>query len=227
MTLSEDMKKIAQDDIEEIIGWLEDDGYRANLVSMELDPDEIEMDLIQNVKAVFNVNGKQVPIDFYYSIKTEAKEIYINKPDDELADALKTASKTVAESTKVSSKPVTAAKITAADEDFESDEFDESFDDAPEDEGEDSLADSIDSISDKVDDMQDTIDDAEVEDDIDIDIENNIDNHYISECERCHGIFISSVVESDQQLEKIHGTCPLCDRDTDQYLKWTVKKVEK
>ena len=97
----------------------------------------------------------------------------------------------------------------------------------PEDEGEDSLADSIDSISDKVDDMQDTIDDAEVEDDIDIDIENNIDNHYIAECERCHGIFISSVVESDQQIEKIHGTCPLCDRDTDQYLKWTVKKVEK
>lgn len=226
MTLSEDMKKIAQEDIEEIIGWLEDDGYKANLVSMELDPEDIEMDLIQNVKTVFNVNGKQVPLNFYYSIKTEAKEIYINKPDDELANALKTASKNVAESTKVVSKPVTAAKITAADDDFESDDFDESFDDAPEDEGEDSLADSIDSISDKVDDMQDTIDDAEVEDDIDIDIENNIDNHYIAECERCHGIFISSVVESDQQLDKIHGTCPLCDRETDQYLKWTVKKVE-
>ena len=227
MTLSEDMKKIAQDDIEEIIGWLEDDGYKANLVSMELDPDEIEMELIQNVKAVFNVNGKQIPLDFYYSIKTEAKDIYINKPDDELANELKKASRNVSESTRVKSKPVTAAKITAADEDFESDEFDESFDDAPEDKDEDSLADSIDSISDKVDDMQDTIDDAEVEDDIDIDIENNIDNHYIAECERCHGIFISSVVESDQQLEKIHGTCPLCDRDTDQYLKWTVKKVEK
>lgn len=227
MTLSEDMKKIAQDDIEEIISWLEDDGYKANLVSMELDPDEIEMDLVQNVNAVFNVNGKKVPLDFYYLIKTEAKEIYINKPDDELANDLKTASRNVSESTKIKSKPVTAAKITAANEDFESDEFDESFDDAPGDEGEDSLADSIDSISDKVDDMQDTIDDAEVEDDIDIDIENNIDNHYIAECERCHGIFISSVVESDQQLEKIHGTCPLCDRDTDQYLKWTVKKVER
>lgn len=226
MTLSEDMKKIAQEDIEEIIGWLEDDGYKANLVSMELDPEDIEMDLIQNVKTVFNVNGKQVPLNFYYSIKTEAKEIYINKPDDELANALKTASKNVAESTKVVSKPVTAAKITAADDDFESDDFDESFDDAPEDEGEASLADSIDSISDKVDDIQDTIDDAEVEDDIDIDIENNIDNHYIAECERCHGIFISSVVESDQQLDKIHGTCPLCDRETDQYLKWTVKRIE-
>lgn len=227
MTLSEDMKKIAQDDIEEIIGWLEDDGYKASLVSIELDPDKIEMDLIQNVKAVFNVNGKQVPLDFYYSIKTEAKDIYINKPDDELANELKKASRNVSESTRVKSKPVTAAKITAADEDFESDEFDESFDDSTSEEDSDSLADSIDSISDKVDDMQDTIDDAEVEDDIDIDIENNIDNHYIAECERCHGIFISSVVESDQQLEKIHGTCPLCDRDTDQYLKWTVKKVEK
>ena len=154
MTLSEDMKKIAQDDIEEIIGWLEDDGYKASLISMELDPHEIEMDLIQNVKAVFNVNGKQVHLNFYYSIKTEAKEIYINKPDDELADALKAASKNVSESSKISGEPVTAAKITAADDDFESDEFDESFDDVPEDEGEDSLADSIDSISDKVDDIK-------------------------------------------------------------------------
>lgn len=227
MTLSEDMKKIAQDDIEEIIGWLEDDGYKANLVSMEIDPDEIETDIIQNVKAVFIVNGKKIPLNFYYSIKTEAKEIYINKPDDELANDLKTAAENVSESTKIKSDTITAAKITAADEDFESDEFDESIDDVPSGEDSDSLADSIDSISDKVDDMQDTIDDAEVEDDIDIDIENNIDNHYIAECERCHGIFISSVVESDQQLEKIHGTCPLCDRDTDQYLKWTVKKVEK
>lgn len=227
MTLSEDMKKIAQDDIEEIIGWLEDDGYKANLVSMEIDPDEIETDIIQNVKAVFIVNGKKIPLNFYYSIKTEAKEIYINKPDDELANDLKTAAENVSGSTKIKSDTITAAKITAADEDFESDEFDESIDDVPSGEDSDSLADSIDSISDKVDDMQDTIDDAEVEDDIDIDIENNIDNHYIAECERCHGIFISSVVESDQQLEKIHGTCPLCDRDTDQYLKWTVKKVEK
>lgn len=227
MTLSEDMKKIAQDDIEEIIGWLEDDGYKANLVSMEIDPDEIETDIIQNVKAVFIVNGKKIPLNFYYSIKTEAKEIYINKPDDELANDLKTAAENVSGSTKIKSDTITAAKITAADEDFESDEFDESIDDVPSGEDSDSLADSIDSISDKVDDMQDTIDDAEVEDDIDIDIENNIDNHYIAECERCHGIFISSVVESDQQIEKIHGTCPLCDRDTDQYLKWTVKKVEK
>lgn len=227
MTLSEDMKKIAQDDIEEIIGWLEDDGYKANLVSMEIDPDEIETDIIQNVKAVFIVNGKKIPLNFYYSIKTEAKEIYINKPDDELANDLKTAAENVSGSTKIKSDTITAAKITAADEDFESDEFDESIDDVPSGEDSDSLADSIDSISDKVDDMQDTIDDAEVEDDIDIGIENNIDNHYIAECERCHGIFISSVVESDQQLEKIHGTCPLCDRDTDQYLKWTVKKVEK
>lgn len=226
MTLSEDMKKIAQEDTEEIIGWLEDDGYKANLVSMELDPEDIEMDLIQNVKTVFNVNGKQVPLNFYYSIKTEAKEIYINKPDDELADELKEAIKKVSESTNVNKESVTAAKITAADDDFESDDFDESFDDVPEDEGDESLADSIDNISDKVDDMQDTIDDADVEDDIDIDIENNIDNHYIAECERCHGIFISSVVESDQQLDKIHGTCPLCDRETDQYLKWTVKKAE-
>lgn len=101
-------------------------------------------------------------------------------------------------------------RIVAADEnDFETDY---------------NIADTIDDISDSVDDIQDTIDDID-EDDVDIELDNNIANHYIAECDRCHGIFISAMIESDQDVEKISGTCPLCDKETDQYLKWIVKSI--
>lgn len=89
----------------------------------------------------------------------------------------------------------------------------------------DSVADSLDSLSDSVDDMQESIEDAE-EDPVDIEIDNNISNHYIAECDSCHGVFISAMVESDQEIEKITGVCPLCDKPTDQYLKWIIKDLD-
>ncbi len=64
------------------------------------------------------------------------------------------------------------------------------------------------------------------QDDPSIEIDNNIENHYIAECESCHGIFISAVVQSDQAVESISGTCPLCGKDTDQSLKWVIKSIE-
>lgn len=64
------------------------------------------------------------------------------------------------------------------------------------------------------------------EDDPTIEIDNNIAGHYIAECERCHGIFISSVTESDQEIESISGICPLCDHETTQWLNWVVVDVK-
>lgn len=49
-----------------------------------------------------------------------------------------------------------------------------------------------------------------------IDIDNNIINHLIAECQNCHGIFISAMIGSDQDVEGITGVCPLCNKDTDQ-----------
>lgn len=89
-----------------------------------------------------------------------------------------------------------------------------------------SIGDDIDALSDQVEDLQDSVDEVE-EDDVDIELDNNISDHYIAECEGCHGIFISAMIESDQVVEKITGTCPLCEKETDQYLKWVVKAVEK
>ena len=111
--------------------------------------------------------------------------------------------------------------VKAADEDF--DEFDdvdmEDVDDA------DGVIDALDDLSDNVEELQDAVDDIE-EDQVDIAVNNNIADHFIAECDRCHGIFISAVVDSDQDIEYVTGLCPLCGRETDQYLKWIIKAAE-
>lgn len=94
----------------------------------------------------------------------------------------------------------------------------ESFDET------DGIMDAMDDIAENVEDLQDTIDDME-EDDVEISINNNIADHYIAECDRCGGVFISAVVDSDQNIESVSGTCPLCGRDTEQHLKWIIKSV--
>lgn len=99
------------------------------------------------------------------------------------------------------------------------------FDDIDHSDDQKELSDTIDDIQDTVDDIQDAVDDID-EDDVDIEIDNNIAGHYIAECDRCHGIFISAMVESDQDVTKISGICPLCDKESDQYLKWVVHDVK-
>ena len=89
----------------------------------------------------------------------------------------------------------------------------------------DEFMDTIDDISDSIEDIQDTVFEID-EDDIDIETDNNISNHYIAECERCHGVFISAMIESDEAVNKITGICPLCDHETDQYLKWIVRDAQ-
>lgn len=91
---------------------------------------------------------------------------------------------------------------------------------------EDAVADSLDDLSDSVDDLQDDMEEIR-EDDPNIEIENNIENHFIAECESCGGIFISAMLQSDQEIDHITGICPICERETNQYLKWVIKKVSR
>ncbi len=86
------------------------------------------------------------------------------------------------------------------------------------------IEETIDDLADDVEDIRDTIDEVQ-EDNINIELDNNITNHYIAECNDCHGIFISALAESDQEVESISGTCPLCDKETEQYLKWVIRDV--
>lgn len=114
--------------------------------------------------------------------------------------------------------------FAADDEDFEF--SDEGFDfEDPGDAEEGDIGDKLDSISDDIEDMQDDIDDVE-EDEVSIETDNNISGHYIAECERCHGIFISAVIESDQSIESINGICPLCEKESEQVLKWVIHDVQ-
>lgn len=113
--------------------------------------------------------------------------------------------------------------IFAAGEE-ENDTFDD-FDDVQDYMDDGGINDTLDDISDDIEDIQDDVDDI-TEDDVNIDIENNISGHYIAECDTCHGVFISAMVESDQAVESIRGVCPLCDKDTEQFLKWVITPVD-
>lgn len=57
-----------------------------------------------------------------------------------------------------------------------------------------------------------------------IEVDNNILNHLIAECQNCHGIFISAMIASDQVVESINAVCPLCNKNTEQFLKWIIKE---
>lgn len=109
--------------------------------------------------------------------------------------------------------------IYAADEDegFDDTSFDD-FDD-------EDLDETIDDVADTVEDIQDDLDDVQ-EDKPSIETDNNIEGHYIAECEKCHEVFISAVIESEQQVDHVSGICPLCGEQSDQYLKWVIVKTE-
>ena len=107
-------------------------------------------------------------------------------------------------------------RIVAADEDMEEFDFDDT-DDA------DGLMDAVDDVADQVDNLQDTVEE-EAEDSVTIEVNNNITDHYIAECEKCHGVFISAVIKSDQKIDHVSGVCPLCNKDSDQYLKWVIEE---
>lgn len=108
-------------------------------------------------------------------------------------------------------------KIFAADEE-DDDLFGPGMDDIVDD---DDFNDTLDDVADTVDDIQDAVEEVE-EDEVDIEIDNNISNHYIAECETCHGVFISAMLKSDQIVEKISGVCPLCEKESSQYLRWVI-----
>ena len=109
---------------------------------------------------------------------------------------------------------ITKRSIFAADE-FEDFDMDGMEEDA-------ALNDQLDDIQDSVEDIQDSVDDIK-EDDPAIDLDNNITNHLIAECENCKGIFISAMIDSEQEVESISGVCPLCNKNTTQTLKWIIK----
>lgn len=109
--------------------------------------------------------------------------------------------------------------IRAAEEDINWDDY------VVEDEPEDAMSESEEEQEDETD--EEIVDSDEVtEDDVAIEPENNIAGHYIAECDRCHGIFISAVIQSDEKVSSITGVCPLCEKESEQFLRWVISEVE-
>lgn len=126
--------------------------------------------------------------------------------------------------------------VMAAEEDeFDAPNFDDTEDDfndaefedeevVEEDVDPDTLIDSINNIQKAIEDVREQIEDVE-QDDIDIAMNNNITDHYIAECDRCKGVFISAVSATDTPVESVTGQCPLCKKETTQYLNWIIKEA--
>ena len=186
-----------------------------------VDAEEVEYD----VQIVLDIDSDQQVVNFQYYLQPDGNV--------ELSDDLDNVIQSV-DSRIMSGQNTSDLQIITAADDFDSDNFDDDdFDEISHEPVEDdtvadddSITDTLNDMSEQLDDLQDDITDPSNEDDINIDINNNIDNHYIAECEKCHGIFISSLIASDQRVESIHGVCPLCDKESDQYLKWIVEAVE-
>lgn len=169
-------------------------------------------------------DGQEAPLSVVlsYTVDNDGKVRLVGDHTQYAANLVNCCSNTTA------ARPVQASTaVMAAGDDFESTEEDfGDFDDTAADASSEDTADAVDALSDAVDELQETVDEVE-EDDPNIEMDNNIENHYIAECDRCHGVFISALTETDHEVASIKGICPLCEKESEQQLKWIVRSVKK
>lgn len=210
------IKQYAREDID---AALKKAGSNMSLSSMTFERDSDDADAyVVYANATISCSSINRQFDFTMKYDVDGEDVYSD--NDVLMCASSLRKKYIACKSGTIGEPITATSrvkrraIMAAEFDDEEDEF----------------VDTVDDLSDSVDDIQDTLDEIDgteiEEDDVDIEVDNNIANHYIAECDTCHGIFVSALVESDQEVEKVSGVCPLCDKETDQYLKFIVRPIE-
>ena len=217
---------MANEDIDEIIKMLHRAHPELNIQRGEGEfdtelTDDVNYEYSASTYATYPITADGVEYDFTIEYFQGDDDVYYAAPEG-IKGLAKDLEMKITHEGKISAANVTRkARIVGADEDF-----DAGFDDAGFDEGPDDIEDTLDGMADDIEDIQDSVDEIQ-EDDVNIDIENNIEDHYIAECDRCHGIFISAMVESDQIVDHISGVCPLCEKESDQYLYWIVKRVEK
>ena len=57
MSLTSEMRRIAKEDINDIVSMLNEDGFKTSVVRMESDPEEIEEKITQKIHSVLKING--------------------------------------------------------------------------------------------------------------------------------------------------------------------------
>lgn len=216
------VKKFANADSRMLADALTND-LGVNVVSLEPTLELGHGDDYTYVDVTFNfeADGRtafELPLT-YFTGQDDPENIYMDIDYDSM---LPSAVDRYNEAKGIQSSVKASTYVKAAD-----DEDDFEFDPAEFDEGPDDTDDRIDDLEDQVDELEDDIDDDHIDEDTpNIETDNNVEGHFIAECEACQGIFISALVESDQDITKITGICPLCNKETDQYLKWIIRKVD-
>lgn len=206
-TILQDIREIAKKDFASVQASItaKQEGVTASL-------DEIKISTKGDAVTAtcsFLVRDKEI-IDASIGYESTSEGIFADSEINEVSAAILSA---VAE-------PIMAAEDDP-DDAFDFDAFDEEeIDMVGPDEGE------VEEDSEELTETEDDEFEEDPETEPNIETDNNIAGHYIVECDRCHGIFISALMESDQVVETITGICPLCEKESDQYVKWVVKPVE-
>ena len=152
----------------------------------------------------FTEDGSKESIAASISYQSAPDGIYSDSEINEVSDAILAAM----------NEPSTI--ITAAEGDEDEGFMFDDMDEEPEDE----------IVEEDVEELDSEEEPEDPEDGPSIETDNNIAGHYIAECNRCHGVFISALMESDQHVEFLSGVCPLCEKESDQYIKWVIKPVK-
>lgn len=210
------IKKYAREDFQEAIDRVnERNNSELTISNIEFDTKILEDELRENggnytvasstdATATINTGDDELKVTYNYFLGDDDDDVFVSMSIKDLANSIEHAAfGSIYSSTDVAGDPVTAAG------DLTGDEFDDQLDD----------------MAGSLEDMQDTLEEV-TEDEPNIEVDNNISDHYIAECDRCHGVFISAMVESDQEVERITGICPLCGKESDQYLKWIIRDVD-
>ena len=191
-----DIKEIAEQDFKEVQEMIS-----SSSKTISVDESSIQFSESGDVVTAtcdFNIEGSDDIIEASINYESTPEAIYADAEIQEVAKEILSAAET---------------PIMAADEE-DNDAF--SFD-VPEEPVEE---------EEEVSELKEVEEMEDPEEPVDIENDNNISNHYIAECNRCHGVFISALRESDQQVEFISGICPLCEKESDQYIKWVIKPIE-
>lgn len=216
MNIIHQIKQYATEDANSVINKLNELGFNASIRNIDLASDKTDPKEIWVTCVVWtSVKGRNSSFILKYSYD-EAGNIYM------ISDLPKVIDNQVNKWSKTSVKASTA--IMAADEDnfFNDEEMPESF--GGSETSDNSVGDEIDNLADSVDELQDSIDEV-TQDQTELEIDNNISNHYICECDQCHNIFISAIIESDQEIDHVTGVCPVCEKESEQRIKWVIRDV--
>lgn len=216
MDIIHQIKQFANEDANSVIDKLNELGFNASIRNIDVTSDKTDPKDVWVTCVVWILcKGRKSSFILKYAYYDNGS-IYI------LSDIPKVIDNQVNKWSKTPVKASTAIMAADDDEFFNDGDMPGSFGGAEP--SDNAVGDEIDDLADSVDDLQDSIDEVK-QDQTELEIDNNITNHYICECDQCHNIFISALIESDQEIDHITGVCPICEKESEQRIKWVIRDI--